>query len=175
MRRIAVVGISGAGKSHYARKLHARTGLPLRHMDSLFWCGAWEAVPEAEYVATQRALIAEETWIIEGYIDPALGERARAADLIVYLDFPGVLCAWRVLLRWRRHRRVARPELPRGAVECLSLRFLWTVLRRAERPAIEAALRGVESARVVRVRSPRQLNLVSAAVAQEARGCLLSA
>jgi len=161
MRRIAIVGISGAGKSTYARALHELTGLPVRHMDRLFWQGKWEAVREADYVAAHRSLVSDETWIIEGYIDPALADRARAADLIVYLDFSGLRCAWRVLVRWLRHRRRARPELPPEAVERISLSFLWIVLTRAERRAIEASLRNTEPAKVLRVRSTRQLAQVT--------------
>jgi len=126
-------------------------------MDRLFWRGRWEAVPEADYVAAQRALLADEAWIIEGYIDPALAERARAADLIVYLDFSGARCAWRVLKRWWRHRRVARPELPAEAVDRLDLDFLRVVLTHAERPAIEASLAGVDASRIRRVRTPAEL------------------
>ena len=130
-------------------------------MDRLFWRGRWEAVPEADYVAAQRALIADDAWIIEGYIDPALAERAHGAVLIVYLDFSGARCAWRVLKRWRRHRRVARPELPAEAVERLDPRFLWVVLTRAERPAIEAALAGVDASKIRRVRTPAELRRIA--------------
>jgi hypothetical protein len=126
-------------------------------MDRLFWRGRWEAVPEGDYVAAQRALLADDSWIIEGYIDPALADRARAADLIVYLDVSGARCAWRVLKRWWRHRRVARPELPPEALERLSPRFLWVVLTRAERPAIEASLAGVDASKIRRVRTSRAL------------------
>jgi hypothetical protein len=62
-----------------------------------------------------------------------------------------------VLRRWRRHRRIARPELPPEAVERLDPRFLWVVLTRAERPAIEAALAGVEASKIRRVRTPAEL------------------
>lgn len=169
LRRIAIVGISGSGKSSWARALADATGLPPHHMDSLFWRGAWQAVPEAEYVAAQATLVAGEAWIIEGYVDPALAERVRAADLVVDLDFPGRLCAWRVLMRWMRRRRTARPELPREAMERLSLRFLWTVLSRAERPAIEAALRGIDAAKIRRLTSPSQLRRLTTSLAAQAR------
>ncbi len=156
-RRIAVVGVSGSGKSTYARELSERTGLPLYHMDRLFWRDDWQAVPEAKYLAAHRLLIAEQAWIVEGYIDPAMADRAVAADLIVYLDFPGPLCAWRVFRRWLRYRSAARPELPTAAMERLSLKFLWIVLTRAERPAIEDSLRDIDPSKVRRVRSPSQL------------------
>lgn len=156
-RKISIIGISGSGKSTFARELAADTRLPLFHMDTLFWRGNWVAVPAAEYLRAHRDLIARDTWIIEGYIDETLAERVNASDLVIYLDYSGLRCAWRVLKRWAAHCRESRPELPVEAHERISLRFLWTVLSRAERPAIEAALRGVDHARVRRVTSPRQL------------------
>ena len=150
--RIAVIGIGGSGKSTYARGLAKATGLPLVHMDALFWRGAWEAVPEAEYLEAHARLVAEDRWIIEGYVDVALAGRLQAADRIIDLDPPGWLCAARVIRRWWTHRGRARPELPPEARERLSLRFLWTVLTRAERPAIDAALAGVDPARIERRR-----------------------
>ena len=124
-------------------------------MDSLFWRGAWEPVPEAEYLQRHERLVAEPAWIIEGYVDEAMSTRLHRADRVIYLDYPGPLCAWRVLRRWLAHRRRSRPELPAAAHERLSLSFLLTVLGRAERPAIEAALRGVDPAKVLRVTTPR--------------------
>ena len=166
MLRIAIVGISGTGKTTYARKLSALTGLSLHHMDSLFWRGEWEVVPEKLYISAQSLLIAKSDWIIEGYIDPALSERAHAADLIIDLDFPGWLCAWRVILRWLRHRSSARAELPKEATERLRLRFLWIVLSRAERPAIDAALAMVDPAKIRHVTSLTELNAVTVAITQ---------
>ena len=148
--RIAVVGISGSGKTRLARSLAARTGLPLVHMDSLLWTGAWRPVPEADYLAEHARLIAGDRWIIEGYVDPAMAGRLRRAECVLFLDPPGWVCAWRVLKRWVVHRRTARPELPAQARERLSLRFLWRVASRAERPAILAALTGIDPARILR-------------------------
>lgn len=150
--RIAVIGISGSGKSTFARVMALKSGLPLFHMDALFWRGAWEAVPEAEYLAAHARLVAQERWIIEGYVDAAMANRLQAADRIIDLDPPGWLCAARVIRRWWTHRGRARPELTPEARERLSLGFLWTVLTRAERPAIDAALVGVDPARIEKQR-----------------------
>ncbi len=152
-QKTAIVGISGSGKSTFARELAAQTGLPLHQMDALFWRKNWEPVPEADYVAAQAQILLSDQWIIEGYIDSALSDRAKAADLVIYLDLPGPLCAWRVLLRWIKHRGVARPELPVEARERLSLQFLWIILTRAERRAIEDALQGIPDAKIRRFRS----------------------
>lgn len=152
VRRIAVIGISGAGKTTAARELAAATGLPLFHMDALFWRGAWEPVPEPEYLEAHARLVAQERWIIEGYVDAAMAQRLQAAERIIDLDPPGWLCAARVLRRGWTHRAKARPELPTEALERTSPAFLWRVLTRAERPAIDAALAGVDPARIERRR-----------------------
>lgn len=42
MKRVLIVGSPGAGKSTLAKKLAARTGLPLTHLDDLYWNAGWE-------------------------------------------------------------------------------------------------------------------------------------
>ena len=37
MRKILVLGCSGSGKSTFAVKLHNATGLPLFHLDNVWW------------------------------------------------------------------------------------------------------------------------------------------
>lgn len=157
-KRIAIIGISGSGKSVFARELSKRTGLPLFHMDNLFWKGEWEAVPESKYLEDEQELIKKDTWIIEGYVDEKESDRLQVADLVIYLDYPGIFCFLRVIKRWLMHRRVSRPELPKEALERLHVSFLWVVLMRKERPGIEKALELSEQKNVVRIHSPRRLH-----------------
>jgi|1048.fasta_scaffold10251_4 hypothetical protein len=167
MRRIAIVGISGSGKTSVARRLRAVTGLPLYHMDQLFWRGAWEAVPEQEYLDAHAYLIEAHDWIIEGFIDPTMASRARAADLVVYLDISPLRCALNVVIRWLKHRRVAREELPAAALERLSLSFLQVVVSGAEAPGIEAALRLAPDARVLRLHTRAATRILERLLAPE--------
>jgi adenylate kinase family enzyme len=41
MQRVLVLGSSGSGKSTFARKLGEITGLPVVHIDQLFWEPGW--------------------------------------------------------------------------------------------------------------------------------------
>jgi adenylate kinase family enzyme len=152
--RVAIIGISGSGKSVFSRHLAESLSLPLLHMDQLFWRGSWEAVPESEYLARHKEWIARERWIIEGYVDESMSDRLTAADLVIYLDYSGPLCAWRVFRRWLMHRRTGRPELPNEALERLSPRFVLMTLRRGERPGIEQAL-AKAGCTSIRLNSPR--------------------
>lgn len=159
MKKFAIVGISGSGKSFLARQMAEKAELPVVHMDQLFWKGNWEAVPEKDYLILHQEAVKHEKWIIEGYIDEKMANRTRLADLIIYLDYPGWLCFWRVLSRYFKHRKESRPELPKEALEKFSRRLLWVALTRGERKDIEAALKDVDKSKVVKIYSPRQLKL----------------
>jgi len=49
LERVLVVGCAGAGKSTFARRLAARTRLPLIHLDQLYWKPGWVEAGEAEW------------------------------------------------------------------------------------------------------------------------------
>jgi len=151
--RVAVVGISGSGKSTFASTLAARTGLPLLHGDRLDWLENWGVRPDDELRAMHDTWIAQPHWIIEGWVDSERASRLAAADLVVDLDFPASLCTWRVLVRMLRGQR--RAEMPTGCVDQLNWRTLKWVVSKAERPSIEAALRVARPKNYVRLQTRR--------------------
>jgi len=157
-KKIAILGITGAGKSTLSRRLAAKTGLPLFHMDSLFWKGNWEEVPEEEYLRKHADILAtNDSWIIEGWINPKMAERLAQADLVIYLDYPGVRAALRYVDRWLKHRKVARPELPEESRERFKWRRLFLLLSRGERPDIEDSLSFAgDMKKIVRLLSPSE-------------------
>ncbi|OGE87847.1 MAG: hypothetical protein A3J07_04005 [Candidatus Doudnabacteria bacterium RIFCSPLOWO2_02_FULL_49_13] len=158
MDRIAIIGISASGKSVFGRELARKTGLPLIHMDQLFWQGNWQEVPEAEYLEKHQEIIGQDRWIIEGYIEESMADRLKRADQIVYLDYPGWLCTLRLIRRWFIHRRSARSELPKEALEKFKYDTFWKILLRKERIRIEQALRLAGNPATIRFKSPHELN-----------------
>lgn len=44
MKRVLVIGGNGSGKSTFSRKLGKKTGLPVVHLDKIFWRGNWEYI-----------------------------------------------------------------------------------------------------------------------------------
>jgi adenylate kinase family enzyme len=67
VRRVAIFGNAGGGKSTLARRLALITGLPLHAVDRLRFRDGGGAIPEAEYLAHHASLLPEEAWIIEGF------------------------------------------------------------------------------------------------------------
>ena len=58
MERILMIGCGGAGKSTLARALGEKLGLPVVHLDKLWWTGNWENVPLEEFDARLTAALA---------------------------------------------------------------------------------------------------------------------
>jgi adenylate kinase family enzyme len=66
VRRVAILGSGGAGKTSFAVELGRRTGLPVVHLDLLNFAPGWVARPLGEFRATLAAAVAEERWILDG-------------------------------------------------------------------------------------------------------------
>jgi adenylate kinase family enzyme len=130
MRRVAIVGCGGAGKSLLAQELGRRLGIAVVHLDSLYWGSAWQPRPSDEWEKLQRRLVERETWIIDGNYGATMQLRLAAADTVIYLDLPTRVCLRRVLLRRLKHPGRARAEL--AGAERLNLafiRWIWTYRR----------------------------------------------
>jgi adenylate kinase family enzyme len=100
MKRVAVFGNAGGGKSTLARQLAAITGLPLHVIDMLQFRPGGIAVPQAEYLKLHHDLLAQETWIIDGFGDTTtVWERCGVADTLIHVDLPLPIHYWRVTKR----------------------------------------------------------------------------
>jgi adenylate kinase family enzyme len=141
MHRIAVIGCAGSGKSTFARRLGERLGMPVTHLDTLFWRPGWTETPKDEWQETVSRLVAEERWLIDGDYGGTLETRLQAADTVIYLDMPRRVCMWRVVKRWA-HKRKSRPDMTEGCPERLNFQFLKWVWQypNVSRPKTVAAL-----------------------------------
>lgn len=112
MRRVSVVGISGSGKTTFARALAARLGAEHLELDSVFHQPDWRPLPTEEFRARVGERVAEPRWVIDGnYGDHVQDLVWDAADTIVWLDLP----------RWR----VMRAILPRSLRRVATRERLW--------------------------------------------------
>jgi adenylate kinase family enzyme len=160
MRRVLVIGSGGAGKSTFAADLGARTGLPVIHLDALYWRAGWQETPREEWAARVDELIALDAWIMDGNYGGTMERRLAACDTVVFLDFPRALCLWRVVARRARYRGRTRPDMAEGCREHLTwefARWVWTY-RRERRPGVLKRLGELrEGQRVHVLRSPREV------------------
>lgn len=103
MRRVLVLGRGGAGKSAFARRLGALSGIPVVELDKVFWGPGLVGTPGPEWAEKQRELVAADAWILDGDLGPydVLGVRLAEADTVVLLNLSLVRCAWRAVRRSR--------------------------------------------------------------------------
>lgn len=158
MQRVLVIGPCGAGKSTLARQLGARLGLPVHHIDQLNWQAGWVESSKDDLRTRLAAIVAQDSWLIDGNYGGTLDVRLNRADNIVYLDFPVWLCLGRLLKRIWTWRGRPRPDMPEGCPERFDPAFFWYVLRwnQGPRPRTEAALAGFEG-KITRLRNPAAL------------------
>jgi len=97
MRKIAVFGNAGGGKSRLARQLAEATGHPLYCLDKLaFRDGRYRPdaadggrLPVDEFHRLHTGIIERDAWIADGFGSVALTwQRFAAADTLVYIDLP---------------------------------------------------------------------------------------
>ena len=160
MRKVLVIGSGGAGKSTFAAELGERTGLPVIHLDTLFWRAGWQDMPRDEWAVLVDELLKGDEWIMDGNYTGTLERRLAACDTVIFLDFPRTLCLWRVVKRRIRFRGRSRPDVAEGCRErlgCEFVRWIWTYPR-ARRPGILKRLSGLsEGQRFFVLRSPREV------------------
>jgi adenylate kinase family enzyme len=138
VQRVVILGPSGAGKTELAHRLSERTGIPVVHLDRIFWRAGWTPAPRDEARAELERVVAGDRWILDGDFRDAGDRRFERADTVIFLDLPRWLCLWRVLWRRVRDRGKERPDLPAPeAFDWSLLRWIWSY-RRNERPSVLA-------------------------------------
>jgi adenylate kinase family enzyme len=124
MKRIAVTGPVGAGKSRLARQLGDALGIRVLHLDALFWKPGWVPTPRDEFEAMQRRELAGDSWIVDAQFDDMLPDWVRTADTVVFVDTSLVRSLWRVARRrLNRHGSVGTPVGKPGALHRSLLKF----------------------------------------------------
>jgi adenylate kinase family enzyme len=146
VQRVAIIGPGGAGKTTLALELGRITGLPVVHLDRVYWRPGWVEPSGEEWARDHREALGGEAWIADGNYGSTMAERLGLADTIVLMDPPPALCVARVARRTMRTLGRPRADLPPGCVERLDVRetlAFWRYVWRYRRDRLPTVLERV--------------------------------
>jgi adenylate kinase family enzyme len=128
MKKVLIIGPGGAGKSTLARRLSVITGLPVFHLDALYWQPGWREPSKAHWQRVVGDILQKPSWILDGNFGGTVDMRISVCDTIILLEPPPLVCLWRALKRRIQYRGKTRPDMAADCPERLSWEFVWWVL-----------------------------------------------
>ena len=108
MKRVIVIGCPGSGKSRLSRALSERCGLPVYHLDLLYWNPDKTTVSSEVFRERLSAVLSLDEWIIDGNYSSTMEMRIAASDAVVFLDYPTEVCLEGARARIGKER----PDMP---------------------------------------------------------------
>ena len=108
MKKIIVIGCPGSGKSTVSRALHNKTGIPLYHLDMMYWNADKTTVEKSVFLERLSAVLEKDKWIIDGNYGSTMELRMAVCDTVVFLDYPLDVCLDGI----RERRGKPRSDMP---------------------------------------------------------------
>lgn len=100
MKRVAVFGKPGSGKSTLSKALASATDIQLYQLDSIVYKKNGDLVDRETFDEAHEKILSEECWIVDG-IGPidSFNRRLEIADTLIYIDLPYHTSYWLVTKR----------------------------------------------------------------------------
>ena len=108
MERAIVIGCPGGGKSTFARALAEKTGLPIHHLDMMYWNADKTQAERELFLARLAAAMETPRWIIDGNFFSTMEARLEKCDTVFFLDYAREVCLDGVEARMGK----PRPDMP---------------------------------------------------------------
>ena len=108
MRKIIVIGCPGSGKSTLSRALHKKTGIPLYHLDMVYWNADKTTVEKSAFLERLSEVLEKDEWLIDGNYASTMELRLSKCDTVLFLDYSADVCLDGI----RQRRGKARADMP---------------------------------------------------------------
>lgn len=157
MKRVAVVGSPGAGKTYFSRRLAEKTSLPIVHLDFYYNDKnlGYENNRDA-WIKMVEKIVAKDRWIIDGNYKSTFPSRFSRADTIIFLDYPRWRAVKGIYKRRLQYRNKVRSDMPEGWIEKVPRDFFLFVWKfnKKNRQSIVDALQSNDSKKIIIFRKP---------------------
>lgn len=124
MKRVLVIGSPGAGKSTFSKKLAKITGLPLCHLDLVWYDEEAKQLSRDEFDVRLAEILKGDEWILDGNYQRTMEMRVKRCDTVILLEYPLEVCLAGLRERVGRKRDDSRwvdkevdPELMQKAID----------------------------------------------------------
>ena len=108
MKKVIVIGCPGSGKSTVSRALHNKTGIPLYHLDMMYWNADKTTVEKSVFLERLSVVLEKDEWIIDGNYGSTMELRMAACDTVIFLDYPLEICLGGI----KERRGMPRSDMP---------------------------------------------------------------
>ena len=108
MKKIIVIGCPGSGKSTFARALHNKIGIPLYHLDMMYWNADKTTVEKSVFLERLSAVLKKDEWIIDGNYRATMEMRMASCDTVIFLDYSVDVCLDGI----QKRRGTSRSDMP---------------------------------------------------------------
>jgi adenylate kinase family enzyme len=122
LRKIAIVGTSGAGKTSFAKALSQRLNLPHIELDELHWAPNWQEVPDEIFRERVSSATSATGWVTDGNYQMVRDIVWERVDAVVWLDYSFSLVMTRLFVR-TMERIIKRTEIWHGNRETWQKQF----------------------------------------------------
>ena len=113
-KRILILGPNGSGKSTLARRIGERLGIPVVHLDAIYWNPGWVPTEVGRFRERMAEAAGCDTWVMEGNYTSHLDLRLPRADAVIWLDLPRYVYFPRAIWRSIRNYGRERDDVGRG-------------------------------------------------------------
>jgi adenylate kinase family enzyme len=160
-KRILILGPSGAGKSTLALHVGACLGLPVVHLDAIYWNPGWVHTEAGRFRERVAEAAARDTWVMDGNYTGHLDLRLPRAEAVIWLDLPRYIYFSRCVLRLIRNYGRERDDIGPGCPERLDVSFfrdwVWTYPTRSHVRHAEILANLPAGVRGITLRSPAEV------------------
>ena len=154
--RIAIIGPPGAGKTTLARELNRIHNIKVYHLDRIFWERGWKWKHREIKKDILNKFVGEKQWIIEGSYLKCSEPLLEAADTIIFLDMPPLLCLYRLLERHHKQHECSNRDIPLECTHKLDLKLILRLFSFPfqDRKLLMPQLKEYEKTKLIHLRSP---------------------